>query len=52
VHAVAAAVPAALCCRFLQELAQREEGCLMALLRHEPSQQQLLAVSTHLFWNP
>jgi hypothetical protein len=41
-----------LSCRFLQTLGQREEGCLLALLRHEPSQRQLLAVSTHLFWNP
>ena len=42
------------CCRrrFLAALRLREEGCLMALLRHEPSQRHLLAVSTHLFWNP
>ncbi|KAF6252797.1 hypothetical protein COO60DRAFT_1628447 [Scenedesmus sp. NREL 46B-D3] len=50
-------LPAACCSkhrhnRFLQALSQREEGCLLALLRHKPSQQQLLAVSTHLFWNP
>ncbi|WIA09735.1 hypothetical protein OEZ85_009114 [Tetradesmus obliquus] len=54
-----ALLPAACCSnprhrhnRFLPTLAQREEGCLMALLRHEPSQRHLLAVSTHLFWNP
>lgn len=51
------ALPPACCSRhrqnrFLKALRQREEGCLLALLRHEPSQQQLLVVSTHLFWNP
>jgi mRNA deadenylase 3'-5' endonuclease subunit Ccr4 len=55
--AAAAAAPISCCCcihcrRFLQALGQREEGCLLALLRHEPSQRRLLAVSTHLFWNP
>lgn len=38
--------------RFFKVLMQREEGCVMALLRHNISQQVVLACSTHLFWNP
>lgn len=38
--------------RFLELVQAREEGALMALLRHEASGRSLLFVSTHLFWNP
>lgn len=37
---------------FMQALMQREEGAVLALLRHTPSQSLLVACSTHLHWNP
>jgi hypothetical protein len=33
-----------------QALQQRQEGAVLALLRHKPSRQQLVACSTHLHW--
>eukprot|EP00878_Enallax_costatus_P038967 GHUV01044471.1.p1 GENE.GHUV01044471.1~~GHUV01044471.1.p1 ORF type:complete len:279 (+),score=66.96 GHUV01044471.1:521-1357(+) len=38
--------------RFFRRLMSREEGCVMALLQHNTSQQLMLACSTHLFSNP
>jgi hypothetical protein len=35
---------------FMQSMLQRQEGAVMALLQHMPSQQQLVACSTHLHW--
>ncbi|PNW74930.1 hypothetical protein CHLRE_12g504000v5 [Chlamydomonas reinhardtii] len=31
---------------------KRQEGAILALLRHRASKRQLLAACTHLFWNP
>jgi hypothetical protein len=35
---------------FMRALQQREEGAVMALLQHQPTQQQLVVCSTHLHW--
>jgi len=37
---------------FWDVFCRREEGAVLALLEHTPSGCPLLAVSTHLFWNP
>ncbi|GLC54912.1 hypothetical protein PLESTB_000919400 [Pleodorina starrii] len=37
---------------FWSVFTRRQEGAILALLRHKPSQRPLLAAVTHLFWNP
>ena len=31
---------------------RRDDGALIALLEHTPTKRKLVAVCTHLFWNP